>query len=95
MPAEWEPHEATWIGWPHNLADWPGKFAPIPWVYGEIVRQIVSGEIVRILVNSKAHEERARRILKRIGVDLRRVEFFRIPTDRGWTRDFGPHLRQA
>jgi len=90
MPAEWEPHEATWIGWPHNLTDWPGKFAPIPWVYGEIVRQIVPGEIVRILVNSKAHEDRARRILKRIGVDMARVEFFRFPTDRGWTRDFGP-----
>ena len=90
MPAEWEPHEATWIGWPHNLTDWPQKFAPIPWVYGEIVRQIVPGEIVRILVNSKAHEESARHILKRIGVDLKRVEFFRFPTDRGWTRDFGP-----
>jgi len=90
MPAEWEPHEATWIGWPHNLTDWPGKFAPIPWVYGEIVRQIVPGEIVKILVNSKAHEEKARRILKRVGVDLTLVEFFRFPTDRGWTRDFGP-----
>ena len=70
LPAEWEPHEATWIGWPHNLTDWPGKFAPIPWVYGEIVRQLVPGEIVRILVNSKAHEEKARRVLKRIGCGL-------------------------
>ena len=90
LPAEWEPHEATWIGWPHNLTDWPGKFAPIPWVYGEIVRQLVPGEIVRILVNSKAHEEKTRRVLRRTGVDLARVEFFRFPTDRGWTRDFGP-----
>ena len=90
LPAEWEPHEATWIGWPHNLTDWPGKFAPIPWVYGEIVRRIAPGEIVRILVNSKAHEVQARRILTRIGVDLTRVEFFRFPTNRGWTRDFGP-----
>jgi len=90
LPAEWEPHEATWIGWPHNLSDWPGKFAPIPWVYGEIVRRLAPGEIVRILVNSRAHEARARRILGRVGVDLARVEFFRIPTDRGWTRDFGP-----
>ena len=89
-PAEWEPHEATWIGWPHNRSDWPGKFAPIPWVYAEIVRKIAPGEIVRILVNSKAHEEQARRILKRVGVDLSRVEFFRFPTNRGWTRDFGP-----
>ena len=90
MPAEWDRHEATWIGWPHNLADWPGKFAPIPWVYGEIVRHIVPFEIVRILVNSKAHEQGARRVLKRSGADLERVEFFRCPTDRGWTRDFGP-----
>ena len=90
LPAEWEPHEATWIGWPSNRTDWPGKFAPIPWVYGEIVRKLAPGEIVRILVNSQAHEAQARRILNRAGVDLARVEFFRFPTNRGWTRDSGP-----
>jgi len=90
FPAEWEKHEATWIGWPHNTSDWPGKFAPIPWVYGEIVRNLARGETVRVLVNSAAHEQRARLVLKRAGADLARVEFFRIPTDRGWTRDFGP-----
>jgi agmatine deiminase len=90
LPAEWEPHEATWIGWPHNLTDWPGRFTPIPWVYSEIVRKVALAENVRILVQSKAHEARARKILLRAGVDLARVEFFRFPTDRGWTRDFGP-----
>ena len=90
MPAEWEPHEATWIGWPHNRTDWPGKFTTIPWVYGEIVRKLAPGEIVRIIVNSEAHEDRARRVLSRVGADLARVEFFRFPTNRGWTRDFGP-----
>jgi agmatine deiminase len=90
MPAEWGPHEATWIGWPHNLTDWPGKFATIPWVYGEIVRALAVGETVRIIVNSKAHESRARRILGRVGVDFANIEFFRFPTNRGWTRDFGP-----
>ena len=89
-PAEWEPHEATWIGWPANRTDWPGKFAPIPWVFGEIVRKIVPGEIVRILVNSKAQEASARRVLTRCGADLSRVEFFHFPTNRGWTRDAGP-----
>ena len=59
MPAEWEPHEATWIGWPHNRSDWPGKFAAIPWVYGEIVRKIAAGETVRILVESKARKPRS------------------------------------
>lgn len=90
LPAEWEPHAATWIGWPHNRSDWPGKFAPIPWVYAEIVRKIIPGEIVRILVKSKAHEAPARSVLKRAGVDLEQVEFFQFPTDRGWTRDSGP-----
>jgi agmatine deiminase len=90
MPAEWERHEATWIGWPHRLTDWPGRFAPIPWVYGEIVRKVCPGELVRILVQSRAHEDGARRILARVGADLGRVEFLRWPTDRSWTRDFGP-----
>lgn len=90
MPAEREPHHATWIGWPHNASDWPGKFAPIPWVYGEIVRALAPGELVRILVNSAEHERRARRVLAQVAVDPERVEFIRFPTNRGWTRDFGP-----
>ena len=89
FPAEWEKHEATWIGWPHHTADWPGKFAAIPWVFGEIVRHLVRGEKVRLLVQSAAHEKRARDILDRIGTGGD-VEFFRIPTDRAWTRDSGP-----
>jgi len=90
MPAEWEAHEATWLGWPHNKSDWPGKFQIIPWVYGEIARGIAPGELVRIIVNSAPHEALARRVLRKVGIDLQRVQFFRFPTDRGWTRDFGP-----
>jgi agmatine deiminase len=90
LPAEWEPHEATWIGWPHNLTDWPGRFTPIPWVYSEIVRKLAPAETVRILVQSKAHEARARKILVQAGINPDCVQFFRFPTDRGWTRDFGP-----
>jgi agmatine deiminase len=90
MPAEWEPHEATWLGWPHNASDWPGKLAPIHWVYAEIVRKLCEGESVRILVQSKIHEERAKRFLHRTNVNLHQIQFFRLPTNRGWTRDFGP-----
>jgi len=90
MPAEWEPHEATWLAWPHNVRDWPGRFAPIPWVYAEIVRRVAAGETVRLCVNDAAREASARRVLGRAGVDLARVEFRRIPTDRVWTRDSGP-----
>jgi agmatine deiminase len=89
MPAEWEKHQATWIGWPHNKTDWPGKFAPIPWVFGEMVRKISQGEIVRIIATPDVQRQ-AKSVLKRIGVDLKKVEFFNYPTNRGWTRDFGP-----
>jgi agmatine deiminase len=90
MPAEWERHEATWLGWPHNLSDWPGRFAPIPWAYGEIVRKVAPGERVRLLVPGRRHEAGARRVLEKVGAPLQAVEFLRWPTDRGWTRDFGP-----
>jgi agmatine deiminase len=90
MPAEWEPHEATWLAWPHNRSDWPGRFAPIPWVYGEIVRKLSRVERVRILVESRTAQEQARRILHKVGADERAVEFFVCPTNRVWTRDYGP-----
>jgi agmatine deiminase len=90
MPAEWEPHAATWIAWPHNRADWPGRFAPIPWVYGEIIRKLSQVERVRILMRDAALEKQARRILERVGANLDAVEFFPRETDRVWTRDYCP-----
>ena len=90
MPAEWEAHEATWLGWPQEPTDWPGKMNAIQWVYGEIVRKIAPGEKVRIVVGSKAVEARARRVLETARADLAQVEFLRWPTDRGWMRDSGP-----
>src|SRR5262245_60680908 len=90
FPAEWEAHEATWIAWPHNKSDWPGKFQPIPWVYADIVRHLHTGEKLHILVNSLAAEKRATPYLNKVGVDLKQVRFFHVPTDRVWTRDYGP-----
>jgi agmatine deiminase len=90
MPAEWEPHEATWLGWPHNRTDWPGKFEPIPWVYGEIVRYLSRVEDVNILVRNAAARAQARDILTRCGADLKRVKFHLWPMNRVWTRDSGP-----
>src|ERR1700722_833851 len=87
MPAEWEPHEATWLAWPHEKSDWPGKFAAIPWLYGEIVRHLAKVERVRILVEDGAAE---RRVLRECHADLDSVEFLHQPTDRSWIRDYGP-----
>ncbi len=90
MPAEWEPHSSTWIAWPHNAEDWPGKFQPIPWVYSEIVRHLSQVEDMNILVNDEAAEKRARRILLRAGANLARLHFHLWRTDRIWLRDSGP-----
>ena len=90
MPAEWEPHAATWIAWPHEARDWPGKLPAIDWVYGEVVRQLAVGERVRILVATAAVAKRAREVLRRVGVDRKRVQLFPAPTDRSWTRDYCP-----
>ncbi|HLY07924.1 MAG TPA: agmatine deiminase family protein [Planctomycetota bacterium] len=89
MPAEWVPHRATWIAWPHNRSDWPGKFGPIPWAYGEIVRVLSRRERVCILVQNPRVRSAARALLKQVGVDLGTVDFLLIPTDRVWTRDSG------
>jgi len=90
MPAEWEPHAATWLAWPHNPTDWPGKLEPIHWVYGEIVRKLSTGEDVRLLVHSPRIERKALTVLTAAGVNLKSVQFLRWPTNRGWTRDCGP-----
>ena len=92
LPAEWEKHEATWIGWPANKEDWPGKFTPIPWVYGEIVRYISREEKVRIIVQSKNHQQKALNVLKSVNSNLNNVEFFILKTDRNWLRDAGPQF---
>src|SRR4051812_5121985 len=90
MPAEWERHEATWLAWPHEKTDWPGKFAPIPWIYGEIVRHLSQVEKVCILIENAEAEQKARRVLQKTNAELGAVEFFHYRTDRSWTRDFCP-----
>jgi agmatine deiminase len=90
MPAEWEPHDATWLAWPRNPDDWPGKFQAIPWVYVEIVRLLSAHERVHILVDHERAEKSAWSILKRAGAKLDQVCLHRWPTNRVWTRDSGP-----
>jgi agmatine deiminase len=90
MPAEWAPHAATWIAWPHNPADWPNKFQPIPWVYCEIVRHLSQVEDVHILVNDEDSQRRALSMLRRQGSNLARLNFHCWRTDRVWLRDCGP-----
>ncbi|HEV8712372.1 MAG TPA: agmatine deiminase family protein [Candidatus Binatia bacterium] len=90
MPAEWEPHAATWLAWPHNLDTWPGKFTPIPDIYVEIVRTLHRYEPVNICVNDAEVAAQLRQILTQAGVNLGRVILYEIPTNDTWIRDHGP-----
>jgi agmatine deiminase len=90
MPAEWSRHEATWLAWPHNPQDWPGKFQPIPWLYAEIVRLLAAHERVHLLVDDAGAKTRATSILDRAGANLDQISFHLWPTNRVWTRDSGP-----
>ena len=90
MPAEWAPHRATWIAWPHHEPDWPGKFGPIPWVYAEIVRVLADHEPVEILCQSEDVREAAGATLRAHGVASRNVRLHLQPTDRVWLRDSAP-----
>src|SRR5207302_3955368 len=90
MPAEWEPHAATWLAWPHRLSDWPRKFAPIPWVYAEIVRVLSRHEAVKLVVRDMKMMTQVRKLLTSAGADLSMVSFHTLATDRSWVRDSGP-----
>jgi agmatine deiminase len=90
MPAEWEPHRATWIAWPHHEPDWPGKFGPIPWVYAEIARVLALHEPVEILCHSEEATESARATLTAHGARLDQIRLHVVPTDRVWLRDSAP-----
>jgi agmatine deiminase len=90
MPAEWEPHEATWLGWPHEVTDWPGKFAAIPWAFAEIVRHLSRVERVYLIVENREVQSRVHTMLRKSGANLDAVDFLLVPTDRGWMRDSGP-----
>jgi agmatine deiminase len=90
MPAEWEPHRATWIAWPHHEPDWPGKFGPIPWVYAEIARAIAVHEQLEILCHSQEVLESARATLRAHDVRQDRIRLHVVPTDRVWLRDSAP-----
>jgi agmatine deiminase len=91
MPAEWEPHEGVWLAWPHEKTDWPGKFAPIPWVYGEILKRLSHVERVHILI-TRDNAAPAQRVLEKSGAKMDSVDFFLCPTNRSWTRDFCPQF---
>jgi agmatine deiminase len=90
MPAEWTHHEATWLAWPHEQTDWPGKFENIPWIYGDIVRHLARHERVNILTENEDAVEGIRNLLKKCDATLDAVTFHPVQTNRSWTRDFCP-----
>lgn len=90
MPAEWEPHRATYMTWPHNLETWPGKFDPVPAQYAAVVAGLSHFETMRVLVKDAAAADQARTLLQNADARLDRVEFLTFQTNDSWIRDYGP-----
>jgi agmatine deiminase len=90
MPAEWAPHRATWLAWPHHEPDWPGKLDAVRWVYAEIVRVLAAHEPVEVLCHDDAVADDAQTRLASHGVPRTHVRLHEVPTDRGWLRDTAP-----
>jgi agmatine deiminase len=90
MPAEWEPHAATWLAWPHKHESWPGNFGPIPQVWVEMVRALVPAEHVNILVNDADAAAGVRAILRGAQIADSHVTLHVVRTDDAWARDHGP-----
>ena len=90
MPAEWERHDATWIGWPRHEPDWPRKLGAVQWVYAEIVRVLAERERVEILCHDEQVRESAIDMLRAHDVAMQRTNLIVFPTDRVWLRDCGP-----
>lgn len=90
MPAEWEPHEATFLGFPHHRTDFPGKLAAMPFLFAELVRVLAGGERVRVLCRNRAEVVRAKKVFSESGVALAQVDFIPCDTDRSWLRDTMP-----
>jgi agmatine deiminase len=89
LPAEWEPHEATWISWPHpGGASFPGAYEKVIPTFVQMVKALAESEIVRINMADAAEESRVKILLK--DVPPERLEFFHIPTNEPWCRDHGP-----
>ena len=90
MPAEWEPHEATWLAWPHNEDTWPHEIERVQQTWVKLIRALGAGERVHLLVNDTVSENSAAVCLDSGGVDTREIIFHRIPTVDVWIRDYGP-----
>ncbi len=90
LPAEWEKHQATLLAFPHEGADWPGKFNAVKWVFIEIIRKICDYEPVILIVKSDKHRGEVQRMFSRAKADTTQISYIISATNRSWMRDSGP-----
>lgn len=90
MPAEWAPHEGTWIAWPHEKTDWPGKFGPIPHFYGKLIAKLTRYEIVHLICADERAAKAAIKAAQQEHANLAALDIHLVPTDRSWLRDTAP-----
>ena len=93
MPAEWEPHSATWLTWPHNLETWPGQdMAKVEAVYVQMIKALAKGEEIHLLVNRESEAFRLNKLVKNSPLNSQNIIIYVIPTNDAWIRDYGPNF---
>ncbi len=90
LPAEWEKHAGTLLSFPHEGADWPGKYGAVQWAFVEMIKKVSASEPVFLLVKSPSHRDRVEQMLERAGTDLQTIQYICQPSNRNWMRDSGP-----
>ena len=90
IPAEWEPHQATLLSFPHEGRDWPGKYEAVKWAFVEIVRKVALFEPVLLMVKDDRHQAQVTDMLQRAHANMQQIRFFQLDTNRNWMRDSGP-----
>ena len=90
MPAEWEPHAATWLAWPHNEDTWPGLLPQVQEIFLNMIRELHRYEMVHLLVNDAAAAENVSRLMRDRGIDDSSVNLHEMRTADAWLRDSGP-----
>lgn len=92
MAAEWEPHEATWLAWPHNEETWPEKLPQVEEVYLQMIEALLAEEKVCLLVNDEEERDKVATRIAAREISIKNLIFYLIPTVDAWIRDYGPNF---
>jgi len=92
MPAEWEPHEGTWLAWPKDPITWPNRVRQVETIFEQMIETLLPHEKVHLLVDSEKQQEKIEHQLQARRMNLKNMDWVQVPTVDAWIRDYGPNF---